>query len=81
MAKVSKKPDGLCPECGKDPCVCPDPMENEDGCTKTKVDEECDKCGQKDGCQKRKGMVDGCGAKGPKVKTDGAYRVDRIDYW
>lgn len=79
MAKVSKKPDGLCPECGKDPCVCPDdPMENEDGCKKTKVDEECDKCGLKDGCNKRKGMVDGCKS---KVKMDGASRVTRTDWW
>lgn len=73
MAKASKNSDDICPKCGKMPCAC-EPEESEgteieDGCSKVKIDEECDKCGQKDGCKKRKGMVDGC------------KRVDRVDYW
>ena len=73
MSKKPKNSDEICPKCGKEPCACEqereEPGEIEDGCSKVKVDEECDKCGQKDGCKKRKGMVDGC------------KRVDRVDYW
>lgn len=82
MSKKPKNSDEICPKCGKEPCTCEqereEPGEIEDGCTKTKVDEECDKCGQKDGCKKRKGMMDGCGS---KVKKMDSARVDRIDFY
>lgn len=82
MSKNLKNSDDICPKCGKEPCVCetedPESEElTEDGCKKTKIDEECDKCGQKDGCKKRKGMMDGCG----KSKKMDSARVDRIDFY